>query len=38
MAIYFTEPSRTFSDFCWYPGYSSKQCMVDKRKPENTRC
>lgn len=29
MAIYFTEPSRTFSEFLLVPGYSSKQCMVD---------
>ena len=29
MAIFFTEPSRTFSEFLLVPGYSTKQCMVD---------
>ena len=29
MATYFTEPSRTFSEFLLVPGYSSKECMVD---------
>ena len=29
MAFYYTEPSRTFSEFLLVPGYSSKECMVD---------
>lgn len=29
MATYFTEPSRTFSEYLLVPGYSSKECMVD---------
>ena len=29
MATFFTEPSRTFSEFLLVPGYSTKQCMVD---------
>ena len=29
MATYFTEPSRTFSEFLLVPGYSSYKCMVD---------
>ncbi|KAF5077361.1 Inosine-5'-monophosphate dehydrogenase [anaerobic digester metagenome] len=29
MAKYFTEPSRTFSEFLLVPGYSSKECTVD---------
>ncbi len=29
MARYFTEPSRTFSEFLLVPGYSSKECTVE---------
>ena len=29
MATFFTEPSRTFSEFLLVPGYSTKECMVD---------
>ncbi|WP_352399852.1 IMP dehydrogenase [Anaerotignum sp.] len=29
MAQYFTEPSRTFSEFLLVPGYSSKECTVE---------
>ena len=29
MATFFTEPSRTFSEFLLVPGYSTKNCMVD---------
>ncbi|KXL54106.1 inosine-5'-monophosphate dehydrogenase [Anaerotignum neopropionicum] len=29
MAKYFTEPSRTFSEFLLVPGYSSKECTVE---------
>ena len=29
MATYFTEPSRTFSEFLLVPGYSSKECRVE---------
>lgn len=29
MATYFTEPSRTFSEFLLVPGYSSKECTLD---------
>ena len=29
MATYFTEPSRTFSEFLLVPGYSSKTCTID---------
>ena len=29
MATYFTEPSRTFSEYLLVPGYSSKECMVE---------
>ena len=30
MAIYFTEPSRTFSEYLLVPGYSSKECIPDR--------
>ena len=30
MAFYFTEPSRTFSEYLLVPGYSSSEC-----RPEN---
>ena len=29
MAIYFDEPSRTFSEYLLVPGYSSKECIPD---------
>ena len=29
MATFFTEPSRTFSEYLLVPGYSTKECMVD---------
>ena len=29
MATFFTEPSRTFSEYLLVPGYSTKNCMVD---------
>ena len=29
MAIYFNEPSRTFSEYLLVPGYSSKECRIE---------
>lgn len=29
MAIYFNEPSRTFSEYLLIPGYTSEECIPD---------
>ena len=31
MAYFFSEPSRTFSEYLLVPGYSSAECIPDRK-------